>query len=217
MSARYCILIADDDEDTRAILSARLYHEGYDVITAARGDTALALAAEHEPEVALIDVRMPGPSGTNLASRLSEINPATETIVITAYGSIESAVQAMSCGVFTYLPKPLEMDKVLVEVSKAAHAAHASRSVCSSRECDPARKADLMASLTEREQEVLDGLIQGMTDHEIATALEISVHTVSKHLHHILVKLDLQNRTQAALLWDRLQRKNRERPARVQE
>lgn len=113
------ILIADDDPDTRTILSDWLTHWGYATLVAADGEAALAVGIAHPPDLALIDVRMPGPAGMDLATRLRERHPDVGVIIITAYGSIQDAVEAMRGGAFDYLPKPLKIRQVLAVVEKA--------------------------------------------------------------------------------------------------
>ncbi len=117
--ARPRILIADDDLDTRNILSDWLTHQGYATLTAADGEKALAAGMAHPLDLALIDVRMPGPAGMELAARLRERHPDLGVIIITAYGSIQDAVEAMRGGAFHYLPKPLAIKQVLAAVEGA--------------------------------------------------------------------------------------------------
>jgi len=113
------ILIADDDPDIRTILSDWLIHWGYETLVAADGEAALAATTACPPDLALIDVRMPGPGGMELAARLRERHPDVGIIIITAYGSIQDAVEAMRGGAFDYLPKPLKIRQVLAVVEKA--------------------------------------------------------------------------------------------------
>jgi len=113
------VLIADDDMNTRIMFSDYLTHEGYETIVAADGAEALALAAVQPPDIALVDVRMPGPSGMALVAQLKERQPDLEAIIITAYGSAELAVEVMFQGAFYYLDKPLEMSRLLEKVEKA--------------------------------------------------------------------------------------------------
>ncbi len=94
------VLIADDNVDTRYILSGFLARRGYETITACNGEEALALAARLPLDLALVDVVMLGPSGVELAARLKDLQPRIEVVLITAYGSLEQAVEAMHRGVF---------------------------------------------------------------------------------------------------------------------
>jgi len=117
--ARPRILIANDDLDTRNILSDWLTHQGYATLTAADGEAALAAGMVQPLDLALIDVRMSGPAGMELAARLRERHPDLGVIIITAYGSIQDAVEAMRGGAFDYLTKPLKIQQVLAVVEGA--------------------------------------------------------------------------------------------------
>jgi len=193
------VLVADDNPDVRAMLETRLRHAGHEVLLARDGTEALTLAGRQPIDVALVDVRMPGPGGATLARHLKERCPTVEVIVITAYGSMETAVDAMRDGVFYYLAKPLDMTRVLELVAEAGAAARRDTSL-------PTEE-----SLSPRERQVLDALSDGQTDAEIADRLGISVHTVHAHVRNVLAKLRARNRVQAALLWDRLSRHVRRR------
>jgi DNA-binding response OmpR family regulator len=113
------ILIADDDFDTRQILFDWLTHQGYECVAAANGETALALATAHPLDLALLDVRMPGPAGMDLAPRLKEQHSGIKIIIITAYGSTKEGVAAIRSGAFHYLLKPLDVRQVLTAVKEA--------------------------------------------------------------------------------------------------
>lgn len=113
------VLIADDEADARRMLFDWLTYQGYEVVVAAGGEEALALAAKQPLDLALVDMVMPGPSGMALAERLKELWPEMEVIIITAYGSIVDAAEAMRRGAFHYLPKPLGMKLLQATVEEA--------------------------------------------------------------------------------------------------
>ena len=106
------VLIADDDPDVRRIFSDYLTHAGYAVQAASNGDKALELATQSPPDLALVDVMMPGPSGMTLAVRLMELDPAVQIIIITAYGSLNLAIEVMQKGAFCYLVKPIRLKQL---------------------------------------------------------------------------------------------------------
>ncbi len=128
LTQRPCVLIADDNEGTREMLSECLTYWGYEAIVASDGEMALALAAARPLTLALLDVRMPGPSGMKLAGRLKEFQPEMEVIVITAYGSVPEAVEAMYQGAFYYLLKPLDLELLREKVDRA-RAVHQERTL----------------------------------------------------------------------------------------
>jgi len=126
---RPCILIADDDEDIRAIWSRHLAGHGYEVHTADCGETALGVATAHPIALALVNVVMPEPSGISLMARLKELRPETEVIIVTGYGSVDKAAEAMSHGAFYYLIKPLGLDQILAIVRDAWEAYQAKKRI----------------------------------------------------------------------------------------
>jgi DNA-binding response OmpR family regulator len=101
------------------MLSARLTHWGYKAIVASEGETALQLAATHPLGLALLDARMSGLSGMELAGRLKELQPEMEVIIIAAHGSVQEAVEAMYQGAFYYLLKPLDLELLQTRVDQA--------------------------------------------------------------------------------------------------
>ncbi len=113
------ILIVDDDRAMREMLVSLFKERGLWVEDASSADAALAFAADQEFDVVLSDVRMPGLSGIELVGQLRRLRPATPVVLMTAFGSIDSAVDAMRSGAFDYLTKPFEPDAVILAVERA--------------------------------------------------------------------------------------------------
>src|SRR5258707_4535175 len=111
--AKPSILIVDDDEVYRNRLGRAFVDRGYDVRTAHDHDSALAIATEDSPELAVVDLKMPGKSGLELVKALREIDPATKTVVLTGYGSIATAIDAVRLGATYYLSKPADADDIV--------------------------------------------------------------------------------------------------------
>jgi two-component system response regulator RegA len=107
------ILIVDDDEVYRNRLARAFVDRGYDVRTGSDYDTAVATATEDSPELAVVDLKMPGKSGLELVKALAEIDPSTKTIVLTGYGSIATAIDAVRLGATYYLSKPADADDII--------------------------------------------------------------------------------------------------------
>jgi two-component system response regulator RegA len=112
-SDRPSILIVDDDEVYRNRLARAFTDRGYDVRTGADYDTAVAAANEDSPELAVVDLKMPGKSGLELVKALHEIDPSTKTVVLTGYGSIATAIDAVRLGATYYLSKPADADDII--------------------------------------------------------------------------------------------------------
>ncbi|HYK91336.1 MAG TPA: sigma-54 dependent transcriptional regulator [Acidobacteriota bacterium] len=113
------ILIVDDDQNFRRVLEYHLKEAGYRVVAAENGGKALELFAGRPCHAVLTDLDMPGLSGSELLEQIKQRSPDTPVIVITAYGTIESAVEAMKLGAFHYLTKPVNRDELLHTVGNA--------------------------------------------------------------------------------------------------
>jgi DNA-binding NtrC family response regulator len=112
------ILIIDDDSSLRRVLEYNLQQEGYDVVTAADGASGLLLFDEQSPALVITDLKMPGMTGFQLLSAVKERAPATVVIVLTAFGAIDTAVEAMKLGAFDYLTKPFNREELKLTVKK---------------------------------------------------------------------------------------------------
>lgn len=109
------ILVADDNKSIRSLLERVL--DGYDVITAASGDEALALAASESPALVLLDVTMPGLDGLEALRRMLELVPRPMVIMLTADRDMATASKALSLGAQAYITKPFDIDRVVKIVS----------------------------------------------------------------------------------------------------
>ncbi len=107
------ILVVDDDDVLRSRLARALRERGYDVRMARDYDEAVASAEQDSPEMALVDLRMPGKNGLELVRALHALDAGTKIVVLTGYGSIATAVEAMRLGAVHYLPKPADVDDIL--------------------------------------------------------------------------------------------------------
>jgi two-component system response regulator RegA len=113
LETRPSLLLADDDVAFRAVLGRALANRGFEVRAAATGDEACAAAEEDPPELAVVDLRMPGRSGLEVVRHLRALDGQTRVVVLTGYGSIATAVEAMRLGAVNYLAKPADADQVL--------------------------------------------------------------------------------------------------------
>ncbi len=115
----YTILIADDEPNIRRVLEAMFTKEGYTVLVAENGKKALDIASLHQIDLLLSDLIMPDSNGIELLQKVKLIHPQCSAVIITAYGSIKSAVEAMRLGAFNYLTKPFDIDEVRAVVKRA--------------------------------------------------------------------------------------------------
>lgn len=107
------ILIVDDNQVLRERLGKALSQRGYSVRTAADYDEAIRLAQDDSPEMAVVDLKMPGKSGLELLRDLKQIDPSTRVVVLTGFGSFATAVDAMKLGAVNYVSKPADADDVI--------------------------------------------------------------------------------------------------------
>jgi two-component system NarL family response regulator len=164
------------------------------VAEASNGQQAVELFREHQPDVALLDMRMPVMNGVEAATRIRAEFPKARMIALTTYGGDEDIRRALAAGVQSYLTKDVLHDELL----KAIHAVHAGQAYL------PATVAASLAAemsrpeLSAREVQVLKLIVQGLANKQIAWELRIAEHTVKNHVKSILSKLGVQDRTQAA-------------------
>jgi DNA-binding NtrC family response regulator len=113
------LLIVDDDEQLRQTLARRFTRQGLSVVTAESGEEALGKMGPGRYDVALLDLHLPGMTGIELLGKLKELYPELEAIVLTAHGSIETAIQAMKQGAYDYLTKPFQLPDLEIHIEKA--------------------------------------------------------------------------------------------------
>ena len=116
---RFKILVIDDDESFRRILEYNLAQEGYAVLAAGSGEQGLELLRKEGADLVVTDVRMPGMDGLHVLEGARQIDPKIQVIIITAFGTIEMAVEAMKAGAFHYISKPFNRDELKLTIKKA--------------------------------------------------------------------------------------------------
>ncbi|WNG51024.1 response regulator transcription factor [Archangium minus] len=112
------LLLVDDEAVFRERLARAFRERGFEVSTAGSYDEALVLATKESPELAVVDLKMPGRSGLELVRALHALDASTRIIVLTGYGSIATAVEAVKLGAFNYLPKPADVDDLVLAFSR---------------------------------------------------------------------------------------------------
>lgn len=168
--------------------------------SASSGQEAEQLFANAKPDLALVDLRLPGESGIEIIRRLRPLAPGCRYIILTTYADPEDVRMAIEAGVDGYILKealPEEMTSALRLVGRGRP--YFDPSVMQMMLQQPKKGEDNLSELTDRELEVLRALTRGLSNREIANMLFVTEHTVKKHISSILCKLDLKDRTQAAL------------------
>ena len=113
------ILIVDDEKNMRWVLGQALQTEGFEVVEAADGKEALAAVAEQEPDIMVLDHRMPEPDGMEVLRRLRGQGATFPVIMLTAHGNVATAVEAMKAGASEYLTKPFDLEELKLAISKS--------------------------------------------------------------------------------------------------
>jgi NarL family two-component system response regulator LiaR len=206
MTEPISILIVDDHEVVRKGIRSYLDTlPEYRVIgEASTGEEAIGIVEEFIPEVVLMDLIMPGMDGVETTRRIKKISPRTQVVVLTSYHEDSHIFPALKAGATSYILKDMKMEKLVESLKRAVagevtlHPLVAKRVLQNFQGDDP-EEQPLYAELTDREQEVLHLIANGLSNNEIAGKLVISENTVKGHVSNILSKLHLADRTQVAV------------------
>ncbi len=191
------LLIVDDHPAFRAGLVALLADEGDLQVVDECGDgqTAVELYRRHRPDVALMDLRLPGLSGVEAILAIRQEFPDARVIVLTTFDADEDIYRAIQSGAKSYLLK--DMSKV--EIVGAIRAVHAGQDALPEEIAERLAERRRRQDLTSREIEVLQLLVKGRSNKEIASDLSIAEDTVKSHLKTLFAKLEVRDRTAAAI------------------
>ena len=196
------VLLVDDHLVVRQGLRAFLEVQDDIVVVgeAGDGDAALALISELQPDVVLLDLQMPGMSGVEVLQAMRARGAAARVLVVTSFTQPEAVLPAMRAGAAGYVYKDVEPAS-LAQGIRSVHAGQTllADDVAAVLVAGGAASPSGLSGLTEREGDVLRELAQGRSNREIARALVVSEKTVKTHVSNILLKLGVQDRTQAAL------------------
>ncbi len=202
------VLICDDHEVVRFGMKRLVRDTDIQVVAeASTGEDAVAAALETDPEkrpdVILMDVRMPGGDGLSSLGRIKLERPELPILILSTYDNPTYVARAVALGAAGYLVKTASRERMLSAIRKVASGEAAwtreeLRRVTGAL-ATPRLNADVDVPLTQRESEVLRQLALGLTNKEIAAALQISYETVKEHVQHILRKVGVSDRTQAAV------------------
>ncbi|MGA2498018.1 MAG: response regulator [Tepidisphaeraceae bacterium] len=183
------VFIVDDDPSMQRVLGSLLSARGYAVEQHTRGEEFLDHYRRREPTgCLLLDLCMPDVHGLELQSQLQAMGWVLPVIILTAAGTIESAVTATKNGAYGFLEKPVEPDDLLDQIRGATELGGRLRAERDERTASQ----DRIARLSPREREVLDLVVGGMSSKETARHLCLSVKTVQVHREHIMRKLHVE-------------------------
>lgn len=208
MSANKTIYIIEDDPSVRDALSLLLGLRGYAVTMFADAESFLNAYRPDWRGCLLIDIRMPGMDGLALQTHLREIGCRMPAIIMTGHGDVESARHAFRSQAVDFLEKPLDHVKLIAALDEALTRENAERENAAGRE----EFARLLAGLTPREREVLELVVAGRHNREIAQSMDISVRTVEVHKARMMTKLRTDNVPELVRLYLLNRTEHRTRP-----
>ncbi|MGW7358734.1 response regulator [Streptomyces sp. NPDC054802] len=201
---RIRVLLVDDHQVVRRGLRTFLEVQDDIEVVGEAGDGAegVALTEELLPDVVLMDVKMPGMDGIDALRKLRELANPAKVLIVTSFTEQRTVVPALRAGAAGYVYKDVDPD-ALAGAIRSVYAGHVllQQEIAGALLADdtPGSGTGRGSSLTEREREVLALIADGRSNREIARALVLSEKTVKTHVSNILMKLDLADRTQAAL------------------
>ena len=181
------IFVVDDDDAVRDSLRLLLETQNYQVQTFASGEEFLEQYNPDLVSVLITDVRMPGLSGLQLQEHLIERKATLPIIFITGHGDVNMAVETMKKGAVDFIEKPFNLDDINPVITRFLDQAYEEmQAAISQQEID-----SLLARLTGREQQVLERIVAGRLNKQIADDLSISIKTVEAHRANIMEKLEV--------------------------
>lgn len=183
------IMIVDDDRGFAQSLASLLGASGYRTCVSYDPASALVQARSQPVDCALIDFNLGATLGTSLLTRLTDEGHSFPKIILTGYGDVRTATQAMKMGAADFLEKPCEPESLLAAISAAIGKARETAQLA-----DGIREARRMLRLlTDRESEIVDAIVAGRSSKQIAEALSVSQRTVEAHRANVLQKLGISN------------------------
>ena len=179
------IAIVDDDPSVQRGLQRLIRSAGWKAETFASAQEFLARARAQSPNCVLLDLQLPGLSGLDLQKRMAEVGLEIPIVFLTGHGNIPASVQAMKAGALQFLTKPVDEQELLHAIEEAVGRDRLTRQ----QQVEMSELRDRYESLTAREQEVMQQVISGMLNKQIAAELNITEDTVKFHRGHIMRKM----------------------------
>jgi FixJ family two-component response regulator len=179
------VFVVDDDASIREALASLVRSAGLKVETFATAQEFLARAPADVPSCLVLDVRMPGLSGLDLQSRMRELNLEIPVVFITGHGDVPTSVRAMKAGALEFLTKPVLEGELLDAIARAIERDRVIRR----RQAEMGELNDRYGSLTPREREVMERVVSGLLNKQVAAELGTSIVTVKVHRGQVMQKM----------------------------
>lgn len=200
------ILIADDHSVVRAGLKALLEHQGHFrvIAEASTGEEAIEQAQNHQPDVAVLDIRMPGLSGIEACRQIIQTVPTCKVIMLTSYAEDELLMAAIQAGASGYVLKRIGNNELVQAVERVSRGegmldpAMTASVFAEMRKVNEAQNAAAFSDLTPQEMAVLALVSNGLTNRQIAVKLYLGEGTVRNYVSSVLSKINVANRAEAA-------------------
>ena len=197
------LLVADDQEMVRLGIKALLAGTEIKVVAEApTGEAAIKLALDEDLDLVLLDVRMPGSDGLAVLSRIKLDKPNLPVLLFSAFDNLASVARAIALGARGFLLKGCSRDEFLNAIRVSATGGNIwshGRLIRAGHSMRTPPVGTLEASLSEREGEMLRLIVHGLNNEQLAAKMKISVETVKQHIKHILRKVGVSDRAQAAV------------------
>jgi|ERR1700730_13602104 len=179
------VFVVDDDESVRQSLESLIRSVGLRVVAFASAQEFLASPREDVTSCLVLDLRLPGQSGLDLQKRLAELNIQIPIVFITGHGDIPTSVRAMKAGAFEFLTKPFRDQDLLDAIHQAIEGDHTARR----HHADVGEILHRYETLTPREREVMELVVSGLLNKQVAAKLSVSDVTVKVHRRQVMQKM----------------------------
>ena len=197
MNSRDKVFVVDDDEAVRSAIAMLLRSAGHEVVTFAGAENFLEACTQSYEGCLILDVSMPGMDGPTLQQELLKRAIHLPILFLTGHGTIPTTVRAIKAGAMDFLLKPVDGAKLLVRVEEALKQNQEIRQ----RSVEQQGIARRLSELTDREREIMKGVVAGRTCKEIAQRLDISHRTVEIHRAHVMEKTGAANLADLARMY----------------